>query len=112
MKRLLCTLLLVASGLFADTARTTGAPSSPAVVTTQTVDITSMYFANNSASAVTCTLTDGSGTNFWPAVSLAANTVYVLGLERNTPFLEARLGFSWSCSTTSVVIIEIRYKVR
>jgi hypothetical protein len=81
-------------------------PASSTAVAGATVLVNFGYFANTSGSAVTVTLTDqstdcGASTcQFWPVISIAANTVYTVSFGG----FPAVGGLKWTASTGSVVV--------
>ncbi len=85
-------------------------PSSATDVYTSDVRIERVYLANTTGSAVTVTLLDKSANcsagacSMWPAVSIAANTVYTVDMG-NVWF---RGGLQWSASAGNAVVGYLR----
>ena len=118
MKTLLFAVLLSGVPLFAQTAvapPTPGlpweqlfgfVPASSTAVTTSDSLLSQLYLANITGSAVTVSITDistacSSGPcSLWPAVTIAANTVYIVSFTRE----HAVGGIKWSASTGSAVV--------
>lgn len=118
MKHLILALLLLLTPLVAGDSELTLITDSATAVTTRTSDIYSLTLSNTSGSAVTCTIRDrttrfsGDGYPFWPGVSIAANTAYVVGFPDKRTLWTAVDGFKWSCSTTNVVLGQVGYRER
>ena len=76
--------------------------NSAAVLTTSTIAVKIIHCANTTAGAVTLTITDnqGSPVTYWPAVSMAANSVMVVNY--GDPGL-TMLGVKWNASAGSSI---------
>lgn len=85
-------------------------PSSTTNLFTSTTLVGRVHLANKSGGAVTVTLKDrstncgGAACEFWPAVSIAANTVYSYDLGS----VRAVSGVQWSASAANAVVGSIQ----
>lgn len=108
MRRLFCILALLACLLQATTTNPAYIPNSTSVVTTRDATLKKLILSNVTAGAITVTISDRStrcnsaACQIWPAVSIAANTVYVVDLGNSGVYCES--GFSWSASGANSVI--------
>lgn len=81
-------------------------PNSSTAITIADSLLGQLHLANKTGSAVTVTLTDnstncgGSACQFWPVISIAANTVY----ENNFGGLLCTGGVIWSSNTANAVV--------
>lgn len=82
---------------------------SAADVMTETVFLDRGYFANATASAATCLLKDrttacnSAACQFWPTVSIAANSVYTVDFGG----IIVTSGVNWSCSAANTVAAQL-----
>ena len=120
MKKLICLLFLLASMALAQTAvpnRGQGwytplayVPGTATNVVTATTFLDTAFLANTSGSSVTVTFLDkttacgGAACHFWPAVTMAANSTYVVQFNG----IVVTSGVQWSCSSSSAVVGQIR----
>ena len=81
-------------------------PGTSTAMTTLDSQLAQLHLANTTGSTVTVTITDnstacgGSVCQLWPAITIAANTVY----ENNFGGLIATGGVKWSATTASAVV--------
>jgi len=86
-------------------------PNSTAVIVARDVKIGKVILSNTTAGALTVTISDRSTScnsgacQIWPAISIAANTVYTVDLYGT--FMQS--GISWSASAANSVIGVVNY---
>lgn len=119
MKKAICIALLLAVALIGQTTYSTEVTTKPAFVPATATDVVArdvfvmrINLSNTSASAVTVTISDKS-TNcnsgpcqIWPAVTIAANTVYMVDVG-GEQFIG---GIRWSATAANAVVGSIRYR--
>jgi len=109
MKKLLLVLSFAALAQATDTTLAY-VPSSNTTVTTAAVRVYTVFLANVTAGAVTVTIKDrttncnGAACQVWPAVSIAANTVYIADMKG-----VAMTGIDWSASSGNSVVGQLSY---
>ena len=112
MKRLILLAALFLLPLSADQNDMTFIPSTPTVLVNRTASVTAIWLANTTGSAVTVTFRDQStncnsgACNWWPTISVAANTVYAV----EVPGISSEGGIVWSASTANAVIGQLTYR--
>jgi len=85
------------------------APNATTTLTASTIYLDSAHLANTTGSAVTCAFLDkttncnGSACQFWPTISIAANTVYEVSFGGIVVS-----GVTWSCSTSNAVVAQLK----
>ena len=85
-------------------------PGTATNVVTATTFLDTAFLANTSGSSVTVTFLDkttacgGAACQFWPAVTMAANSTYVVQFNG----IVETSGVQWSCSSSSAVVGQIR----
>jgi len=86
-------------------------PNSTTVIVAKDVKIGKIVLSNTTAGALTVTISDrstscnGGACQIWPAISIAANTVYTADLGGT--FMQS--GISWSASAANSVIGAVNY---
>lgn len=119
MKKTIFISLLLAVALIGQTTYSTEVATRPAFVPATATDVVArdvnvmrINLSNTTGSAVTVTITDkstncgGSACQIWPAITISANTVYMVDVG-GEQFVG---GIRWSASASNAVVGSIRYR--